>query len=102
MSENTHKCRTPGPCWGCGHQIERSETYVSTVVWAENGPRRTKRLHPECLNAILRFNLEDWDSWGCGDNLHSWQDFADSCPYCKADRLQAATETPAEAKGGDE
>lgn len=95
-----HKCRVPGPCWGCRHTIERGDTYATTVVWAENGPCRTVRLHPECLDAILKFNLDDWDSWQTGDDLHWWDDFARDCLRCDTERIQVAAGTPIDAKGG--
>ena len=97
----TRKCRVPGPCWGCRHKIERGETYVAITVWAENGPRRTARVHVECNARLNAFTRDDWEDWQYepAANLHWWDDFAESCPRCTAERFHAAAGTPIDAEG---
>lgn len=65
--DKLHKCRVAGPCWGCGGEIRSGQYYRSMVTWSENGPRRTRRLHPSCHAELSTFTIDDWETFSPGD-----------------------------------
>jgi len=64
--DRLHKCRAAGPCWGCGGEIQRGQHYRNLVIWEQDGPCRTKRLHPECYTSISMMNRDEWEEFEPG------------------------------------